>query len=261
MIYTVRTTTGREDIVIDMLETKIRHDSIEVKSVFHPAEIKGYVFIEGSPGNIHKALQGMMHVKGFIEKPVKMEEIKNFLEYKKARIAVDMGDVIEIVGGPFKGEKGKITRVDKVKGDVTIELLEAAIPIPVTISTEFVKIIKKAKPEASEVKPKPRMREEPEEEGRSIFEKTSEEIAKDEERRREQVDEDIQAIHEELKEEEKEIPEPEEDEPEPEEEAEIEEPEESGIPEAAKEEIEVDEKAEEVVEEGHKKREKKPEEE
>jgi len=150
MLYTIRTTSGREDIVLDMLDTKIQHENIDVKSVLHPAEIKGYIFAEGNLANIHKAIQGMLHVRGLIEKPIKLEQIQRFLEHKKTRIITEMGDVVEIIGGPFKAEKGKIVRIDKVKGEVTIELLEASIPIPVTIATELVKVIKRAKPQKEE---------------------------------------------------------------------------------------------------------------
>ena len=161
MLYTIRTTSGREDIVTDMIETRLKGEGIDVKSVVHPAEIKGYVFVEGSLTSIHKLIQGMLHVRGIIEKPIRLEEIQRFLEYKKARITIDLGDIVEIVGGSFKSEKGKITRVDKVKGEVTIELLEASIPIPVTIATEFVKVIKRAKPEKKEPET-PRRPEKPE---------------------------------------------------------------------------------------------------
>lgn len=144
-IYTLRTTSGREDIVIDILSSKIKADGLEVQALFHPAEIKGYIFVEGGLGAIHKATQGLLHVRGIMEKPIRMEEIQHFLEPKKAQSTANEGDVVEIIGGPFKGEKGKITRVDKVKDEVTIELLEASIPIPVTIATEFIKILKREK--------------------------------------------------------------------------------------------------------------------
>ena len=144
-IYALRTTTGREDIAIDLLSTRIRAEALDVKALFHPAEIKGYIFVEGNIASVHKAAQGTMHLRGLIENPIRFDEIQHFLEYKKDRIKVDLNDVVEIIGGPFKGEKGNVKRVDKVKDEVTVELLEAAIPIPVTIATEFVKIIKKAK--------------------------------------------------------------------------------------------------------------------
>ena len=150
MIYTIRTTTGREDIVIDMLSTKIKAEAFNVKAIFHPAELKGYVFVEGQLGDIHKSVYGIMHVRGIMEKPVNMGEIEHFLEVKKDRIKLDTGDIVEIIGGPFKGEKGKVDRIDPVKDEVTIELLEASIPIPVTIATEFVKVIKKSETAAKE---------------------------------------------------------------------------------------------------------------
>jgi transcriptional antiterminator NusG len=143
-LYAIRTTSGREDMVIDLISTKVKKDGLDIKTVFHPAEIKGYVFAEGSSGAVHKAVQGLLHIRGIIEKPVPLDDIKHFLETeRKDRIHVEEGNVVEIIGGPFKGEKGKITRVDSVKDEVTIELLDASIPIPVTISTEFIKIIKR----------------------------------------------------------------------------------------------------------------------
>lgn len=148
MIYTIRTTTGREDIVIDMLSSKVKAEGYAVKAIFHPAELKGYIFAEGRLGDVHKSVYGIMHVRGIMEKPVKMEEIEHFLEVKKDRIRLDIGDTVEIIGGPFKGEKGKADRIDPVKDEVTIELLEASIPIPVTIATEFVKVIRKASRES-----------------------------------------------------------------------------------------------------------------
>ncbi|MEE9323431.1 MAG: transcription elongation factor Spt5 [Candidatus Aenigmarchaeota archaeon] len=152
MIYTVRTTSGREHIVIDMVYNKVRSEKLGIKSITHPGELKGYIFIEGPEGEVRKALHGIMHIKGLIEKPVTFEEIKHFFETKKARIVVNKGDIVEIIGGPFKGEKGRIQRIDQVKDEVTVELLEASIPIPVTISIELVKIVKREKVETEESK-------------------------------------------------------------------------------------------------------------
>lgn len=150
MIFAIRTTSGREDIVIDIMESNVKSQDLPIKSIFHPAEIKGYVFAEGSSGAIHKAVHGLMHVRGIIEKQINLEEIRHFLELKKDRIKIDEGSIVEIIGGPFRGEKGRISRVDAVKDEVTIELLDASIPIPVTIATEFIKIIKRKPKEEEE---------------------------------------------------------------------------------------------------------------
>lgn len=149
-IYTVRTTSGREGIVVDMVDNNLKTKEIDIKSIAHTGELKGYIFIEGNEGEVRKAIQGIMHVKGLIEKPVKLEEIQHFFETKKTKVTVSDGDIVEIIGGPFKGEKGKIQRIDKVKDEVTVELLEASIPIPVTISIELVKLVKRKKSAKSE---------------------------------------------------------------------------------------------------------------
>ena len=102
-IYTVRTTSGREDIVIDILASKIKAEGLDIKTLFHPAEIKGYIFIEGSLGAIQKAVYGVMHVRSIIEKPLNLEEIRHFLEYKKDRIKVDVDDIVYLVDYIFTG--------------------------------------------------------------------------------------------------------------------------------------------------------------
>jgi transcriptional antiterminator NusG len=132
---------GRENAVIETLSNKIKNMQIDVKSILHPEELKGYVFIEGDVASIEKSIQGVPHIRGLLRKEIKASELKKFLEVRKVEIKINRGDIVEITGGPFKNEKGKVTRVDESKEELTIELLEAAIPIPITISMDSVKII------------------------------------------------------------------------------------------------------------------------
>lgn len=144
MISTVRTTVGRENAVIETLMSKIKNSSLNIKSIFHPGELKGYIFLEGDAEAINEIIKGVPHVKGIIKKEVAMNDIKKFLEVKKIEIKINRGDVVEITGGPFKNEKGKVTRVDEAKEELTIELLDAAIPIPITIPMESARLIESA---------------------------------------------------------------------------------------------------------------------
>ena len=121
---------------------KIKSSELEIKSIFHPNELKGYVFVEGEESAIDTVIKAVPHVKGIIRKQVPMTEIKRFLEVKKVEIKINRGDIVEVVGGPFKNEKGKVTRVDEAKEEVTMELLEAAIPIPITVPIESVRLLK-----------------------------------------------------------------------------------------------------------------------
>lgn len=144
MIWTVRTTVGRENAVLETLAAKIKNTGAAIAAILHPAELKGYIFVEGEAAAIEMVISGVPHVRGLIRKEVKIDELKKFLEVKVAEIKLNRGDIIEIVGGPFKNERGKVTRVDTAKGEVTIELLEAAIPIPITVAIEMVKLIESA---------------------------------------------------------------------------------------------------------------------
>ncbi|MFH1420816.1 MAG: transcription elongation factor Spt5 [Candidatus Aenigmatarchaeota archaeon] len=147
IIVAVRTTTGRENVVVESLITAIKNpkNPINVKAVFHPEELKGYIFIEGPLSAIEAAIRNVPHIRGIVNKNVDMKDLERFLIPEKSEIKVEVGDIVEIIGGPFKGENAKVTRVDETKNEITVELLEAAIPIPVTISTNSVRIHEKVK--------------------------------------------------------------------------------------------------------------------
>ncbi len=152
MIRTIRTTVGRENAVIETLTCKIKNMGLTIKSIFHPGELKGYIFLEGEEEVINGLIKGVPHVKGIIRKEVSMTDIKKFLEVKKIEIKINRGDVVEVTGGPFKNEKGKVTRVDEAKSELTIEFLEAAVPIPITIPIDSARLIEAAEKEKGENK-------------------------------------------------------------------------------------------------------------
>jgi len=143
-IYAVKTVVGRENIAISSMTTKIRTKELNISSMVHPEEIKGYVFVEGDLKDIEKIVQMVLHVRGIIKKPIAVKEIQRFLQPMKVEIKLNVKDIVEVIGGPFKGERGKVTRYDKTKREVTIELLDVTVPIPVTVNVEFVKLSKKA---------------------------------------------------------------------------------------------------------------------
>ena len=170
MIYTIKTIIGRENIVMEMIAARVREEndnvrakykdsnltedekaerirkeSLNIQALFHPEEIKGYVFIEGDMREIERATQAMVNVRGILRKPVDMKDISKFLQPTRVDADLNLGDLVEVIGGPFKGEKGKVTRYEKQKREVTLELLEAAVPIPLTVGVDLVKLNERAK--------------------------------------------------------------------------------------------------------------------
>ena len=144
VIYAVKTIIGRENVVIEAIANKAKVNNLAVKALVHPEEIKGYVFVEGDLKDIQDILKEIPHARGIIKRPVQISEIKRMLETKRKEIVLKEGDIVEVIGGPFKGEKGKVTRFDKEKGEVTIELIEVAVPIPITVNAGLVSVIQKS---------------------------------------------------------------------------------------------------------------------
>ena len=51
------------------------------------------------------------------------------------------GDIIELIAGPFKGERAQVQRIDESKDQVTVELYEATVPIPVTVRGDQIRVL------------------------------------------------------------------------------------------------------------------------
>jgi len=141
-IFAIKTTTGRESQVIDKIKTKVKKEGIDVYAILKPKEVKGYFFVEAETvDDVSKATYGIQHAKGVVGE-VKIDEVKHFLVPTIETIKINTGDTVEIVSGPFKGEKATVKRITKVKEEVVVELLEAAVPIPITVKLDSVRVIR-----------------------------------------------------------------------------------------------------------------------
>ncbi len=60
---------------------------------------------------------------------------------KKSTVStLDVDNVVEITGGPFKGMKATITRIDHEKEEATVVLLDASYQLPVTVDANYLKL-------------------------------------------------------------------------------------------------------------------------
>ncbi len=65
------------------------------------------------------------------------------LEQVKVQMNIQKNDIVEIISGPFKREKAKVKKIDELKDEVIVELLEATVPIPITVKMDSVKVIRR----------------------------------------------------------------------------------------------------------------------
>jgi transcriptional antiterminator NusG len=147
-VFAVRTTAGQEKNVANLIEAKVKMNDLQIKSVLVPEMLKGYVFIEADgPHSVEKGIAGVKHVRSRVPGVVTFPEVERYIVVKPVIEELDDGDLVEVIGGPFKGMRAKITRVDKAKEDVTLELLEATFTLPITVHADYVKLVEKSKTE------------------------------------------------------------------------------------------------------------------
>src|SRR3990172_7166985 len=101
MIATIRTTTGRENIVIESIASRVKKHAVPIKSIFHPEDLRGYIFVEGEIEDIEAGVKTIPHVRGLINKDVPITDLERFLIAEKREIKLEVGDVVEVIGGPF----------------------------------------------------------------------------------------------------------------------------------------------------------------
>lgn len=143
-IYALRTTANREDQVMDFLCSNVERKKMAVYAVIRPHGMRGYIFVESeTKTDAEQAAYNVPYARGILPAPIDYREIEHMLEQVKKEINVQKNDIAEIISGPFKREKVKISRIDATKQEVVVELLDSAVPIPITLSIDAIKVIRR----------------------------------------------------------------------------------------------------------------------
>jgi len=143
-IFSLRTTANREDQVMDFVSSNAKKKGLNVYSIIRPHGMRGYIFVEAEKReDAEQAAFNVPYARGVLPNEVRYEEIEHMLEQVKKEINIKKNDIAEIISGPFKREKCKVTRIDKGKEEVVVELLEAAVPIPITVKLDAIKVIRR----------------------------------------------------------------------------------------------------------------------
>lgn len=143
-IFALRTTANREDQVMDFVASNVKKRNLDVFAVIRPHGMRGYIFVEAIDRQAaEQAAFNVPYARGILGKEIEYKEIEHMLEQVKRDVDIRKNDIVEIISGPFKREQAKITRIDKAKEEVVVELLGAAVPIPITVKMDAVKVIRR----------------------------------------------------------------------------------------------------------------------
>jgi len=145
-IYALKTSVGQERNVARLLARKAKMPGVGILSILVPESLKGYILVESETKiDLRNPNLKVQHLRGVVEGKggITFEEAKRFLKPEPIISSIQKGSIVELISGPFKGERAKVVRIDESREEVVLELIEAAVPIPVTVKADQIRIIQK----------------------------------------------------------------------------------------------------------------------
>jgi transcriptional antiterminator NusG len=138
-MFAVKTTASQERTVADMI---INREEEDIHAALAPDSLTSYVMVEAdSTGPIERAMEEIPHARSIVPGKSDLSEVEHFLSPKPDVEGIAESDIVELIAGPFKGEKAQVQRIDEAKDQVTVELYEATVPIPVTVRGDQIRVL------------------------------------------------------------------------------------------------------------------------
>ena len=146
-IFAIKTTSKQERTVADNIKKAIetKQTDVNVTAIIVPNELKGYVLIETPEkmNRVEQLVELVPHARKVIPGETSLAEVGHFLIPKPVVAGIEEGTIVELIAGPFKGEKAVVKRVDAAKEEITVELYESVVPIPITVRGDNVRVVEK----------------------------------------------------------------------------------------------------------------------
>jgi transcriptional antiterminator NusG len=129
-----------------MLQNKASKTDLPIYSIIVVEGVRGYVIVEAEDElSCRSFISKERNVRGMLSKSLSAEDVEKLIKISTAVQEIEKDDTIEFTSGPFKGYKARVLKVDDTKNDITVELMDVVVPIPITTKMSTAKIIQKAK--------------------------------------------------------------------------------------------------------------------
>ncbi|NPA74873.1 MAG: transcription elongation factor Spt5 [Euryarchaeota archaeon] len=150
-IVAIKTQIGQEIKVARELGLKAKMKGWkDIFAVMAPYNLRGYVLVETSrPDVVLSVIKGIRGAKGVVKGEMNIDDVKGYLTPTPTVSTISKGDIVELVEGPFKGEHARVMDIDESKNEITVELFEAMVPIPITVKAEAVRLIERGDKDGS----------------------------------------------------------------------------------------------------------------
>ena len=145
LYFVVKVTSGQERIAVNVLQNKIAKSELPIYSVIVIEGMRGYIIMEAEDEvSARQFVTKGRSIRGVLPKELSEEEVKKLIESKSRAIGIEKNDIVEFTTGPFKGYKARVLKMDETKDDITVELMDVVVPIPITTKMNTAKVIQKS---------------------------------------------------------------------------------------------------------------------
>lgn len=141
MIFTLKVGPGQLELVSAILKNKSKE--LPIYSLISLPNIKNYLIVEANNDNtLKRAIADIPYIRknSMTIGNVSEKELDSLLNLESVMEKLKPGAIVEIKSGYLKGEKARIIRDNPTKEEVTVEILDATIKMPITIKAETVKL-------------------------------------------------------------------------------------------------------------------------
>jgi len=103
LIYAVRTTSGQERTVVDLISSRVGLKKLPIASILAPDVVKGYIFVEAAgPHYVDDLIAGVRHARARTKGVISAEALDRFIVTKPVIEDLKNGDSVEVISGPFR---------------------------------------------------------------------------------------------------------------------------------------------------------------
>lgn len=135
----MRVRNGKEKDAALAFKEKSEFKNRNVSAVLVIENVMGYIFVEGIKYDIEQTCSDVSQFRAKILGKTSLEDLNRHLEPKPTIQGIKVGDIVEIISGPFKGSRAKIVQIKASSEEITVELLDSRITIPIVIHADYVR--------------------------------------------------------------------------------------------------------------------------
>lgn len=147
-IYCFKVKKGQEFNAAEAVANRADLNQLDIKTVL-VTEIQGYIFIEGDVQDIARAVDSAHYIGKQLGR-VPVSELEGHLIPTPVIEGLKTNDIVEIIDGPFKGSRAKISSIYHAREEITVDLLTSSVTIPIVLHADSVKLIQPSEEEQDE---------------------------------------------------------------------------------------------------------------